>query len=44
MSPEHALGLCEGIPDKLTDTAQREGWIALPKCGTLAVLAGTASP
>jgi len=30
-----ALGLCEEIPGELLETAEREGWIALPLVGSL---------
>lgn len=34
-----ALGLCEEIPAELLETAEREGWIALPLVGSLERLA-----
>jgi hypothetical protein len=35
-----ALGLCDGPPPRLADTAAREGWIALPAADALDRLAG----
>jgi hypothetical protein len=34
----HALGLCEPIPSELEHMASVEGWIALPKVGSLETL------
>jgi predicted RNase H-like nuclease len=34
-----ARGLCEAVPTELAELAAREGWIALPKPGTLQLLA-----
>lgn len=39
-----ALGLCEPIPGEMRDLAAREGWIALPRGGTLAQLAVSTQP